>query len=60
MIRVVDLGFGGLSTTNLRIFQSAGLRTGWSRPVCIFFFKWEPDAPPSGSQFQKTKGMVFM
>jgi len=29
MIRVVDLGFGGLSTTNLRIFRYAGLRTGW-------------------------------
>jgi len=24
MIRVVDLGFGGLSTANLRIFRSAG------------------------------------
>jgi len=38
IIRVVDLGFGGLSTANLKIFRSAGLRTGWSRPVCIFFF----------------------
>jgi len=28
MIRVVDLGFGGLLTVNLRIFRSAGLRTG--------------------------------
>jgi len=28
MIRVVDLEFGGLSTANLRIFRSAGLRIG--------------------------------
>jgi len=28
MIRVVNLGFEGLSTANLRIFRSAGLRTG--------------------------------
>jgi len=39
MIRVVDLGFGRLSTANLRILRSAGLRTGCSRPVCIFFLK---------------------
>jgi len=39
MIRIVDLGFGGLSTANLRIFRSAGLRIGWGSPVCIFFLK---------------------
>jgi len=39
MIRVVDLGFLGLLTANLRIFRSAELRIGWSRPVCIFFLE---------------------
>jgi len=55
MIRVVDLRFGGLSMANLRIFRSAGLRTGWSHLVCIFFFKWEPDAPHPVHNFKKRK-----
>jgi len=46
MIKVVDLGFGGLSTANLRIFRSAGLRTGWGSPVCIFFFKMRTGCIP--------------
>jgi len=54
MIRVVDLGFGRLSKTNLRIFLSVGLRTGWGCPVCIFFENENRMHPPSGSQFQKT------
>ena len=55
MIRVVDLEFGRLSTANLRIFRSAGLRTGWGRPVCIFFKKWEPDAPSIRFTISKKK-----
>ena len=37
MIRVVNLGFGGLSTAKGMIFQFAGMRTGRGRPVRIFF-----------------------
>jgi len=53
MIRVVDLGFGGLSTMNLRIFRSAGLRTRWDRPVCIFFWNCEPDGKCIRFSFSK-------
>ena len=37
MIRVVNLGFGELSTAKGMIFRSAGMRTGRGRPVCISF-----------------------
>jgi len=39
MIRVVDLGFGGLSMANLRIFLSAGLRTYGVVRFVFFFLK---------------------
>ena len=55
MIRVVDLGFGGLLTTNLRIFRSAGLRTGWSRPICIFFLNENRMHPHPVHNFKKRK-----
>jgi len=53
MIRVVDLEFGGLSTVNLRIFRSTGLRTGWGRLVCIFFENENRMGGALGSHFQK-------
>jgi len=55
MIRVVDLGFGGLSMANLRIFRSAELRTGWSRPICIFFFKMRTGCTPIRFTISKNK-----
>jgi len=55
MIRVVDLGFGGLSMANLRIFRSAGLRTGWSRPVCIFFLNENRMHPHPVHNFKKRR-----
>jgi len=59
MIKVVDSGFGGYRR---RIWRFSDM-LGWEPDGVIwfvFFFKWEPDAPPFGSQFQKTKERVFM
>jgi len=43
MIRVVHLGFGGLSTTNLCFSRSAYMRIGWTHLVRCFCWIWEPD-----------------
>jgi len=43
MIRVVDLGFGGLSTVKGCFFRSVYMRTEWAHPVRCFCWIWEPD-----------------
>jgi len=40
LIRVVDLGFGALSTANRRIFQFGVWE---SDPVLVLIWKWESD-----------------
>jgi len=39
----------------LRIFRSAGLRTGWSRPVCIFFLNENRMHPHLVHNFKKRR-----